>query len=377
MFRTPPKKARTKKARTKKAAPAKPKPAKRRARGTGTIFQRSGQWVARVPVGKYPGGATRYVEVRAPTQAACVERMKDVRPPGPDTTVAQWCARWLSGLTVRASTRTGYERQIHARIVPELGHVPVAELTVSQVKAALAVWRAAGTATANRTLAVAANMLSDALLDGLIARNPFADCPKLKYEPKPIDPFAPAELRALIAAHAGKYAVCRAVAFLAGTGARIGEVAALDVTDYHAPTGRVSIARTWSRDHGMRAAKSKHSVRTITVPEPVRPAVLAAIGGRASGVLFPNAGGTRFDSAQFHVGLNLLLKSLGIRRRNPHAIRHGVATLLVSSGVPVGDVAKYLGHTVAQVVRTYVHPAGTEPADALGRALHPGPISGS
>lgn len=348
-------------------------PKRRRARGTGTIFERGGQWVARVPVGKYPGGGTRYVEVSAPTQAAVIERMKGVAPPGPDTTVSEWCERWLAALDVRPSTRTGYERQVRARIVPHLGHVRACELTASQVKVALAAWRAAGTATANRTLAVGATMFAGAVLDGLAARNPFADCPKLKHEPKPIDPFAPDELRALIAAHAGRYACCRAVAFLAGTGARIGEAAALDVTDYHAPTGRVAITRTWSRDHGMRAAKSKHSVRTITVPEPVRPAVLAAIGGRTAGPLFPNAGGTRFDSAQFHIGLNLLLKSLGLRRRGPHAIRHGVATLLVSRGVPVGDVAKYLGHTVAQVVRTYVHPAGTEPADVLNRALADGP----
>lgn len=356
----------------KKANPALPKPKRKRApRGGGSVFPdaRNGGFIAKVPIGRYPGGGTRYTQVSGKTHAEVMQRKKLVQPPGPDVTVAEWAERWLAGLTVRPSTQAGYRRQVTARIVPQLGHLKVAELKVSQVKAALAVWREAGAPTANRTLAVGANMLGDALLDELITRNPFEDCAKLKYEPKPIDPFAPAELRALIAAHAGKYAVCRAVAFLAGTGARIGEAAALDVTDYHAPTGRVSIARTWSRDHGMRAAKSKHSIRTITVPEPVRPAVLAAIDGRASGVLFRNAGGTRFDSAQFHIGLNLLLKALGIRRRNPHALRHGVATLLVSSGVPVGDVAKYLGHTVAQVVRTYVHPAGTEPADVLSRAL--------
>lgn len=364
----------------KKAPPQLPKAKQKRApRGGGSVFpdNRRGGFIAKVPVGRYPSGATRYKEVRGKTHAEVMQKKKLVQPPGPEVTIAEWADRWLAGLTVRPSTQAGYNRQVNARIVPELGHVRVCELKVSQVKAALAVWRGAGVPTANRTLAVGANMLADAMLDELITRNPFQDCPKLKYEPKPIDPFTRDELRALVAAHDHKYAVCRAVAFLAGTGARIGEAAALDVTDYHAPTGRVSIARTWSRDHGTRAAKSKHSVRTITVPEPARPAVLAAIGGRTSGPLFPNAGGARFDSAQFHIGLNLLLKSLGLRKRNPHAIRHGVATVLVSGGVPVGDVAKYLGHTVAQVVRTYVHPAGTEPADVLARALVEGAKTGA
>jgi len=35
----------------------------------------------------------------------------------------------------------------------------------------------------------------------------------------------------------------------------------------------------------------------------------------------------------------------------------------------IGDVTKYLGHTVAQVVRTYVHPAGSDPASAISSAL--------
>jgi integrase len=72
-----------------------------------------------------------------------------------------------------------------------------------------------------------------------------------------------------------------------------------------------------------------------------------------------------------HLGLNRLLKRLGMgdRQRNPHALRHGVATLLVSRGVPLGDVARFLGHTVAQVVRVYVHAAGTNPADTLNDVL--------
>lgn len=351
----------------KKTPANKPVVEKRRARGTGSIFpdKRRGGYVARVPVGKLANGKTKYREVRAATQEGVVEKMKLVKPAGPETAVKEWAARWVKSLDVRPSTKAGYVRQVDDRIVPQLGHLRVADLTVSHVKAALVIWRDAGVATANRTLAVGANMLSDALLESLIARNPFADCPRLKYEPKELDPFSATELKALIGSHAGPYTVCPILAFLAATGVRIGEAAGLDVGDYDPATGRVSVAKTWSRDHGTRAPKSKHSRRTITTPAQIRPAIVAAIGDRSGGILFRSASGERFDSAQLHTGLQRLLKSLGLSRRNPHAIRHGVATTLVSRGVPLGDAARYLGHTVAQLVRTYVRATGNDPAETL------------
>jgi integrase len=160
------------------------------------------------------------------------------------------------------------------------------------------------------------------------------------------------------------------LAFLAATGCRIGEAAALDVPDYDPATGRAAITKTWSRDHGTRPPKSVHSRRTIVVPPPAEPAVAHAVGARKAGPLFRSKGKTRFDSAQIHIALQRQLAALGLPRpRNPHAIRHGVATLLVSKGVPLGDVAKYLGDTVETVVRTYVHPAGFDVAAELGAVL--------
>jgi integrase len=55
--------------------------------------------------------------------------------------------------------------------------------------------------------------------------------------------------------------------------------------------------------------------------------------------------------------------------RNVHQIRHSVANFLISESVPLGDVAKFLGDTVETVVKTYLHPAGTDPSDTLDRPL--------
>lgn len=44
-------------------------------------------------------------------------------------------------------------------------------------------------------------------------------------------------------------------------------------------------------------------------------------------------------------------------------------TALVAGGVPLGDVAKYLGDSVQVVVRTYTHASGTDPADTIEGVL--------
>lgn len=42
-----------------------------------------------------------------------------------------------------------------------------------------------------------------------------------------------------------------------------------------------------------------------------------------------------------------------------------VASHLVAAGVPLADVARFLGDTVASIVATYLHAVGTDPAAAI------------
>lgn len=359
MFKTQPKKGRT-------AQPAKPKPAKRRARGTGTIFQRNGQWVARVPVGRYPGGATRYVEVRGATQAACVERMKEVQPPGPDTTVAEWCARWLAQARVRPSTLTDYRVTVDRWIVPQIGAVRVADLTAETVANLVRGWKL-GPNTAAKSLRTFRVCLECAKRARLIAVNPASEVKGPRAVRKRVTPFPPAELKRVIAAATAPGEAVYAL--LAATGLRLGEALGLDVEDYDARTGALSVTRTYDTKHGARAPKSENGRRTLTVPAAARPALLRAVGARTSGPLFRAAdGGRRHQSAVRHAWARFLAR-LELPYRSPHQLRHSVATALVSAGVPLGDVARFLGDSVQVVVSTYLHATGTDPAETLDELL--------
>jgi len=108
-------------------------------------------------------------------------------------------------------------------------------------------------------------------------------------------------------------------------------------------------------------------VRTIRVPAVLLPVLVAAAGGRTAGPLFVTGAGRRYVHQMVSRGLTQTLAALGLPRRNGHVLRHSVATHLIAAGVPIADAAVYLGDSVATIVKTYLHPAGTDPADTLDR----------
>jgi integrase len=348
----------------------KPPTAKRRARGTGSVFfdPRRKEWVARVPVGKYPNERTKYREVRGDTQGAVVEMMKGVTAPLPGTTVAEWADHWLARATVRPTTRDDYAHTVERWIKPHLGHRRLAAVTAADVEHAVGSW-SLGPNTARKNLGQLRSMFASAVKAGVIERNPARDARPPRAQKVVIQPFTPAELAAIVRA-ATEHPRDHAFALLAATGMRIGEAFALDVGNYDRATGRVSITSTYTQSHGVRRAKSENSVRTITVPAVARPAILRAIGKRSSGPLFLAPGTvrrTRPATARLH--WRKFLTRLEIAYRSPHTLRHSSASLMIADGVPIADVAKYLGDTVQTVVKVYCHPVGDDPAAAIERSL--------
>jgi integrase len=342
-------------------------------RGDGSVFpdRRRGGYTAKAPVGRYENGKTKYKEVWAPTYAEAVAKKNAVLPPGPGVTVAAWAERWLAGLDVRPGSLRQYTTSVRKRIVPTFGHLALDAVTLNMVKVAAKGWVTdeTGPAAVNHTLAHGGAMYAEAIKEKLTTDNPFADCPRLQHRAKEMDPFSAQELRAIVGGWR-KYACGPLLALLAGTGCREGEAAALDVRDYDPVAGTVKIARTWEKRVGLGPPKSKHGYRTLTVPEAVRPAVLFAIRGRTSGVLFASRTGSRYDNAQVYTAFGRLLDALSIRRRNPHQMRHACISLAIAANVPIANVARDAGDSVATIIRTYCHAtAGEGIADAMSRIL--------
>ncbi len=364
-----------------KAKPKKLKPKRRRARGTGTIYEavRRGQkvWIGRKVIGQTAAGKTQYKEVWGKSQGEVILRLAEAGPAAKDCTVAAWVARWVETLQVRPRTEANYRDDFDRHILPAIGHLQVAAVTPSQIESLATALgkKGLGVNSVRKALTHARIAFSAAVRDGIMDRNPVSLARKPKAQAKEIDAFTPAELLQIIDV-AGKKLQTYPIALLAGTGCRVGEAIALDVGDFDPAASTIAISKTYHKVYGSGPPKSKRSVRTIRVPAAVVPILEAAIDGRKTGPMFltapqpQHAAGRKAARGRrshelIHFAWKGLVASLGLNYRNPHQMRHSVATALISANVPLGDVAAYLGDSVETVVKTYLHPAGTDPSKML------------
>jgi integrase len=346
---------------------------KKRARGEGALFKitRRGRvtWIGRKTVGVGLDGRPIVREVSAPTQAECRERLEGLDDAGLETPVATWGQTWLSSVDVRPATLADYKNTV--RIISEkIGKTQLGKVSATTVSAMLMTLKREGYPPSTlakfrdhgRSMFEAARKSIDRL------KNPFADAPRPKVEPEDIDALSPVEL-SLIVAEANTYPAGRLIALLAGVGCRLGEASALLVSDYHPATGKLAITKTYSKQFGVGPPKSRHSKRTITVPPTLRPLLVAAIGGRKSGNLFETRNRRPYLKALVQEAFARLLKRLGMKPRNLHSMRHGVATCLISRGVPIGDVARFLGDRKETIVRVYLHHTDHDPSEDMEAVL--------
>lgn len=347
------------------------KPRKRRPKGDGTIFKDEdrGVWVGRKVIGRLPSGRPRYKEVSAEHQEDVVKKLKVPDKPAPGMTVSQWADRWLSTLTVRPTSRRGCHQAIANHIRPSLGHLILEQVTAIEIETMSAKMlnvRKLNPNTVKELLGHAGRLFQAALRSGLIKVNPVSLAKKPKRKKVKIDPFKPPELAAITKA-ASAYSSGGVIAACAATGCRVGEALGLDVPDFDTATGTMTVRRTYDFETGTGPPKTENGYRTIKIPDLALPAFRAAAKGRKSGVLFATRKGTRHARQSVSAVWKKVLKAAGFSYRRPHQLRHSVASALVGAGVPIADVARYLGDVPETVTKFYVHPTGVDPSDTLNR----------
>lgn len=72
-------------------------------------------------------------------------------------------------------------------------------------------------------------------------------------------------------------------------------------------------------------------------------------------LLFPSRAGTHIDPKSFEIRLNAISKRCEIKKVNPHALRHTLATRLVEERTPLNIVQGILGHSSIETTRKYLH----------------------
>lgn len=167
------------------------------------------------------------------------------------------------------------------------------------------------------------------------------------------------------------------------TGLRIGELCGLLVEEVNLGLGVVQVRKQLDKrpPHGRVVLKSKNSRRDVPISAELRPVLERMTAGRMPGeFLFTNRDGRPFLPS----GAGDKVLRVAMFEKAPrvhfHALRHHFASSLLLAGVPVPDVARVLGHTPAQLLKTYTHAlpgSGDRVATAISASVGCGISAGS
>lgn len=190
---------------------------------------------------------------------------------------------------------------------------------------------------------------------------PFNDRPhKEKIEDKYLEK---EELAALISSMKNeKYQIL--TEFLALTGLRFGEAAALRVDDI--TESEIHIMRNYSPlTHSFQFPKTSSSIRDIAIQPELREAIRKAriyfgrqqvIFGYRTDLLFSSIHGLPINYSAYNSYLKETAGNITSKNVTAHVLRHTHASLLMEAGVPIEMISRRLGHGDSRITREiYLH----------------------
>jgi integrase len=359
----------------------------RRTPGAGSLYEvktgpKAGQWrgayvvtdpLTRRRIRRYVSGHTR-AEASRRLRAAMEDTAEQVSAAA-SPTVAWWATRWLDTIAHsdrRPATLRSYRRIVQRDIIPALGSWPLADLRPGDVDRWVGGMRERGLrpstiALCRRVLAVC---LADAERDSFAPRNVarLSRAPDVEGTTRR-RALTVAEARSLLAVARDDADAGLLVTLALGTGARVGELLALDWSNVDLDAGIVSIAGSRSR-HGVGPTKSHRGRRLVTLP-PFALAALRTQPRRTGPVIVTPDGQPMYPDKANKVWRALRARS-GFDGLRFHDLRGTYATLALARGMSPKALADVLGHDPAVLMRTYAGPIenGRDAiAAAIGEAL--------
>ncbi|MGN6274193.1 MAG: tyrosine-type recombinase/integrase [Protaetiibacter sp.] len=282
------------------------------------------------------------------------------------------------GLTSNAIA--AYDRAWRLRVEPSLGGVPLRELRPLVIANARAAWDCEAS-TKGDAVALLSRLLGLAVMDGLIASNPCRSLPRARGKALDSDPVARALTDAQVARMLDLTAPHpfgqRALAGLAFTGLRLGELVGLRWEDVDVARGLITVRRTYSPDgHGrlqVRATKSGR-VRSVPLLDELLPWLDAARGTGYERV-FTGVRGGPFDSGNLSRAVrwpvirdDIATFADGMPLRF-HDLRHTFLSRMARIGVTPANLQRVAGHASITTTELYTRSSAVEAALAVGELV--------
>lgn len=300
-----------------------------------------------------------------------------VPPKAGQVTVATVYASW-SASQGHVSPKTAATRKSvwGSRVQPLWGNVPVADVKTSAIRAWVAkmVTDGVGVPGIENAFGLLRQVLGAAVEDRRIPRNPCEGVrlPKRKHADRGY--LTHAQVAALAGAVDRNPEVVR---FLAYTGLRWGEMAALRVQDFDMLRRRVNVSRSVTESGGLVWSTPKtHERRSVPFPAVLADELAALMVGRGRDdlVFIDMRGGvlrnSNWRARVFQPAITKCQKTdESFPSITPHDLRHTAASLAVSAGANVKAVQRMLGHAKASMTLDVYADLFDEDLDAVATNL--------
>ena len=248
--------------------------------------------------------------------------------------------------TRTASTQYGYQVAYDKRISPILGHRKIDNIKPADIK--LLQSGLVGVVSPRRIKnirAVLNGILSDALDNDLITKNPVSATKTIPLNDSEIYPFSMNEIALILENSEGQYRNFFAFAFM--TGMRSGEMIALKWSDIDFFKSEINISRT-KRMGVEKCPKTTAGKRTIDIVDFLKPYLQNQyeLTGHKNSYVFLNQDGEGYhdirrirDSAW-----RKTITKCGLKYRTIYQTRHSFATMMLENGEDILWVSHTLGH---------------------------------
>jgi integrase len=362
-------------------------------------------WIGKIDViERNEDGTTRKVrrKIRGESQTEVKKAIRVLRrakeagevQPARSATLAMLIANWretLDGQELRQASLVQLNWALDA-IGRHLGDVRLERLDTGQCDDAM---RAATRGKSKRSAQIIVRALKR-LLDygietGKIVRNPAAGLQAKNYGDKPPRGRAKKEKAwteeecerlwaecERLRAEASEHRIQALVLVGLCTGARVGELTALQWDCVDLDNGEIDIRRSREGATIVDDVKTASSARIIPIPpeaveilraqkKKLGEAQLAAAG--PSALVFPNATGRVYDRKTEYKEIKALCRAAGVRELGGRAMRHTYATAQAHDGMPVAQLQAQLGHaSPSTTLQFYVsaRPVNREHMRAVG-----------